>query len=112
MKILVITEQRQGKLNPTSIETLVAARQIADVNSGTVTAVVIGKGVAGIADELAAKNVTEVLLLEHDLLEVYTPDAILSRVKTGHRVEQAGPGSFATHLPSSRFCSETRRINR
>ncbi len=75
MKILVITEQRQGKLNPTSIETLVAARQIADVTSGTVTAVVVGKGVAGIADEVAAKNVTEVLLLEHDLLEVYTPDA-------------------------------------
>jgi electron transfer flavoprotein alpha subunit len=74
MKILVIAEQRQGKWNNTSFETLVAAQQIAKATSGTISALVIGKGVAGLADELAAKNVAEVLLVEHDLLEAYTPD--------------------------------------
>jgi electron transfer flavoprotein alpha subunit len=74
MKLLVITEQRQGKRNNTSFETVVAAQQIAAANSGTVSAVVIGKGVAGLADELAATNVAEVLLVEHDLLDAYTPD--------------------------------------
>src|ERR1700738_4682560 len=83
MKILVIAEQRQGKWNNTSFETLAAAQQIAKDTSSTVSGLVIGKGVAGLAGELAAKNVAEVLLVEHDLLEAYTPDgycAALSQV--------------------------------
>lgn len=75
MKILVITEQRQGKWNNTSFETLVAAQQIAADTASTISAVVIGKGVANFAEDLAAKNIAEVLLVEHDLLESYTPDA-------------------------------------
>src|ERR1700681_4327482 len=74
MKILVITEQRQGKVNNTSFETLAAAQQIAGDTASTVSALVIGKGVAALAGELAAKNVAEVLVVEHDLLEAYTPD--------------------------------------
>jgi len=83
MKILVITELRQGKWNNTSFETLVAAQQIAAATSSTVSALMIGKGVAALAEELAGKNVAEVLLVEHDLLEAYTPDgycAALSQV--------------------------------
>ena len=74
MKILVIAEQRQGRWNNTSFETLAAAQQIAKDASSTVSALVLGKGVARLADELAAKNVAEVLLVQHDLLEAYTPD--------------------------------------
>src|SRR5216683_1732241 len=74
MKILVIAEQRQGKWNNTSFETLAAAQQIAKDTSSTISALVIGKGVAAFADELAAKNAAEVLRVEHDLLEAYTPD--------------------------------------
>ncbi len=74
MKILVIAEQRQGKWNNTSFETLVAAQQIAAATSSTLSALVIGKGVGALAEELAAKNVAEVLLVGHDLLEAYTPD--------------------------------------
>ena len=75
MKILVITEQREGKWNPVSFETLVAAQQIAATQAGShVNAAVIGKGVRGLADELAATQLAEVLLAEHDLLERYTPD--------------------------------------
>lgn len=75
MKILVVTEQRQGKWNNISFETLVAAQQIAAAASSTLSALVIGKGVAALADEVAARNLAEVLLAEHDLLENYTPDA-------------------------------------
>jgi electron transfer flavoprotein alpha subunit len=74
MKILVITEQRQGKWNNTSFETLVAAQQIAADTGSGISAVVLGKGVAHFAEEVAAKNIAEVLLVEHDLLEAYTPD--------------------------------------
>src|ERR1700693_5492157 len=83
MKILVIAEQRQEKWNNTSFETLAAAQQIAKDTSSAVSALVVGKGVAGLADEFAAKNVAEVLLVQHDLLEAYTSDgycAALSQV--------------------------------
>ena len=43
MKLLVIAEQRQGKWNNTSFETLAAAQQIAAATSGTVSAVVVGR---------------------------------------------------------------------
>jgi len=74
MKILVITEQRQGKWNNTSFETLAAAQQMAASSSGSVSAAVVGKGLDALAAELAGKNVAEVLEVEHHLLEPYTPD--------------------------------------
>jgi electron transfer flavoprotein alpha subunit len=89
MKIVVVTEQRQGKWNNASFETLVAAQQIASTASGTISAVVIGKGVAGLAEELAGKNVAEVLLVEHELLENYTPDGYSAALK--QVVEAAKP---------------------
>lgn len=81
MKLLVITEQRQGQWNNTSYETLVAAQQIAGATSGTITAVVVGKGIAALAGELAAKNVADVLVVDHDLLENYTPDGYCTALK-------------------------------
>lgn len=90
MKILVITEQRDGKWNPVSLETLVAAQQIAAAAPGSrVTAAVIGKGVRGLADELAQKQVAEVLLIEHDLLERYTPDGFSIALRQA--IERAQP---------------------
>ncbi len=57
MKILVITEQRQGKWNNTTFETLAAAQQIASALSGMVSGVVVGKSVDALANELAGKNI-------------------------------------------------------
>jgi len=81
MKILVITEQRQGKWNNASFETLAAAQQIAAAASGSVSAAVVGHSVAALAAELAAKDVSEVLQVEHDLLENYTPDGFCVALK-------------------------------
>jgi len=81
MKILVITEQRQGKWNSSSFETLVAAQQIAAAAAGSVSAAVVGKGTDALAAELAVKNVAEVLQVEHDLLENYTPDGFCIALK-------------------------------
>lgn len=74
MKILLITEQRGGKWNKVSFETLAAAQQIAQQAKGTLSGAVIGKGVAALADELSGYQLDEVLLIEHDLLGEYTPD--------------------------------------
>ena len=74
MKILLITEQRDAKWNKVSFETLAAAQQIAQQAKGTLSGAVIGKGVAALADELAGYQLDDVLLVEHGLLEQYTPD--------------------------------------
>ena len=74
MNILLVTEQREGKWNKTCFETLAAAQQISNETKGRLAAAVIGKGVAGLAGELAATKLDEVLLVEHDLLAAYTPD--------------------------------------
>jgi electron transfer flavoprotein alpha subunit len=54
-----------------------------------VSALVIGKGVGALATELAAKNVAEVLQVEHDLLESYTPDGYTVALK--QVIESARP---------------------
>ena len=74
MKILLITEQREGKWNKVTFETLAAAQQIAQQAKGSLSGVVIGKGVAALGEELAGSQLDEVLLVEHDLLERYTAD--------------------------------------
>ncbi|MGH9737743.1 MAG: electron transfer flavoprotein subunit alpha/FixB family protein [Candidatus Acidiferrales bacterium] len=74
MKILLITEQHDARWNRVSFETLAAAQQIAQHTGGSISGVVIGKGMAALADELAGYQLDEVLLVEHDLLEKYTPD--------------------------------------
>src|SRR5207253_7635359 len=89
MKTLVVTELRQGKWNNASFETLAAAQQIAKDTSSAVSALVIGKSVVAFANELASKNVAEVLTVEHDLLEAYTPDGFCVALK--QVVESAKP---------------------
>ncbi len=89
MKILVITELRQGKWNNASFETLAAAQQIGKDTSSAVSALVMGKGVTPFAEELAGKNVAEVLSVEHDLLEAYTPDGYCVALK--QVIESAKP---------------------
>jgi electron transfer flavoprotein alpha subunit len=73
-----------------SFETLVAAGQIAATQPGSrVTAVVIGKGVRVLADELAGKQAGEILVVEHDLLGAYTPDGFTIALRQA--ISQAAP---------------------
>jgi electron transfer flavoprotein alpha subunit len=89
MNILVITEQREAHWNPVSFEALAAAQQIAAQTQSSVAAVVIGKGVRALADELAAYQIAQVLLVEHDLLDRYTPDGFT--VALAQAIAQAKP---------------------
>jgi len=89
LNIVLITEQREGRWNKTSFETLAAAQQLATEQNCTLRAVVIGKGVSALADELATNRLDEVVLVEHDLLEKYTPDGYSLTLK--QVIEQAKP---------------------
>jgi electron transfer flavoprotein alpha subunit len=72
--ILVVAEQRDGKLNRSSWETVAAAQQLGGALTLPVTVLVPGANAASVANELVAAQVTEVLTLAHPALEPYTPD--------------------------------------
>src|SRR5271157_3352118 len=73
--ILVIVEQREGKLNRISWETIAAGQAIAAQTGWTLEAAIVGSGVAAIASEVAAKKLAKVYDVESPRLEPYTPDA-------------------------------------
>jgi electron transfer flavoprotein alpha subunit len=79
--ILVIVEQREGKLNRASWETIAAGQAIAAQTGWTLEAAVLGAGVSGIAGEVAQKKVSKVYEVESAKLEPYTPDAFAHALK-------------------------------
>src|SRR6266705_2922642 len=79
--ILVVVEQRQGKLNRVSWETLVAAQGIATQTGWAVHAAVVGNEVVSVANEIAAKKLNKVFALQSPQLEPYTPDAFVHALK-------------------------------
>ena len=73
--ILVIGEQRGGKLNRATWEAVAGAQQLAAaVGNQPISVLVIGTGLAELAAELAAAAVQEVVTVEDAALEPYTPD--------------------------------------
>ena len=79
--ILVIAEQREGKLNRVSLETIVAAQAIAAETGWAVEAAVFGSGVAAIAGELAGKKLAKVYAIESPKLAKYEPDGTVAALK-------------------------------
>ncbi len=79
--ILVAVEQREGKLNRVSWETITAGQAIAAATGWTLEAAVVGSGIASIAAEVAAKKVAKVYAIESPKLEPYTPDAFADALK-------------------------------
>ena len=73
--ILVIAEQREGKLNRASWEAVAAAQQLA--GGMPIKIVLLGGTTGGAGSELAAANVAEVLVGEDPALASYTPDGFV-----------------------------------
>jgi electron transfer flavoprotein alpha subunit len=79
--ILVVVEQREGKLNRVSWETIAAGQALSADTGWTLEAAVVGKGVGSFASEVAAKKVSKVYAIESPKLEPYTPDAFSAALK-------------------------------
>jgi electron transfer flavoprotein alpha subunit len=79
--ILVVVEQREGKLNRVSWETLVAGQALAAETGWPLEAAVAGNSVGALASEVAGKKVAKVYALENAKLEPYTPDAFVAALK-------------------------------
>jgi electron transfer flavoprotein alpha subunit len=79
--ILVVVEQREGKLNRVSWETLAAGQALAAEMGLTLETAVVGNAVASFANEVAGKKVAKVYAIESPKLEPYTPDAFSAALK-------------------------------
>jgi electron transfer flavoprotein alpha subunit len=79
--ILVVVEQREGKLNRVSSETLVAGQALAKETGWSLEAAVVGSGVGSIVGEIAGKKVSKVYDIESPVLGTYTPDAFSAALK-------------------------------
>jgi electron transfer flavoprotein alpha subunit len=71
--VLVVAEQRDGKLNRASLETIAAAQQ----TGLPIKIAVLGPGTDALAAELAAAAVAEVIVLADQALQPYTPDGFV-----------------------------------
>src|SRR5271170_1007602 len=80
-RILVVAEQREGKLNRVSLETLAAAQAISKETSWPVDVVLPGFHAAALAQELAGYKADKVYGLEGPTLEAYTSDAYVHALK-------------------------------
>ena len=81
MSILVVVEQREGKLNRVSWETLTAGQALAAETGWSLEAAVVGGGIGAITSEVAGKRVAKVYAVENAKLEPYTPDAFVTALK-------------------------------
>src|SRR5690348_13674041 len=79
--ILVVVEQREGKLNRVSWETIAAAQEIAAQTGATLEAAVVGSGIGSIAQEVAGKKLSKVYAIESSRVQPYTPDAFVAALK-------------------------------
>jgi electron transfer flavoprotein alpha subunit len=79
--ILVVAEQREGKLNRVSFETVAAAQQIAKETGWQVEVVLPGSNVGSLASELAQRAVGKIYALEARSLAAYTSDAYVEALK-------------------------------
>ncbi|MGD8882582.1 MAG: electron transfer flavoprotein subunit alpha/FixB family protein [Desulfobacterales bacterium] len=73
--VFAITEQRDGELRKVSFETVSEGRRVADGLGSELTAVVLGSGIDGLAEELKKYGPDKILVGDDPALADYTTDA-------------------------------------
>jgi len=87
--ILAITEQIDGQFRKVTYEALSEGRRVATAMGGSLTVVVLGSGVAPLAEELGKYGADRVLVADNDALADYTTDAYTNVV--GTLIQQESP---------------------
>ena len=87
MSVLLVLEDRGGKITRTSWEAAAAAQKLA--GGADVTAVVIGANTESLAAEAAGRGFSAVIRIEHPLLAQYTADGYVSALH--QLIESAKP---------------------
>ena len=94
--LLVFIEHKGGVANRSSLEAIAAAQALGSQLQQSVSAVVLGADVAGLAQEIAAYDVAKVICATNAKLADYTPDAYADGME--QIVKQVDPSFvFLTH---------------
>ncbi|MCG8480077.1 MAG: electron transfer flavoprotein subunit alpha/FixB family protein, partial [Spirochaetales bacterium] len=72
--VMVIVEERQGTIQPVSLELLGKARELADVRKHNVVAVIAGNGIEALAADAIGCGADRVVVVDHAVLEHYTTE--------------------------------------
>jgi electron transfer flavoprotein alpha subunit len=103
--ILVVVEQREGKLNRVSWETITAGQAIAAATGWTLEAAIVASA-SSIAAEVATKKLAKVYAVESPKIEPYTPDAFAAALKQLLDRQTAQARADAAHLSGARLCPQ------
>lgn len=81
MEIWAIAEHRDNKIKTITWEVLAAGQKLARELDARLSIVILGKEVKTLAQDLANKKVSDVLVGEHDLLANYSPETYVNVLK-------------------------------
>jgi electron transfer flavoprotein alpha subunit len=86
--ILIVTELQGGKLREASYELITLARAVAESSGGETKSLVLGSGVAEVANEFASKGGGETFVVDNEVLADYNVDAWSKSIRAA--VDAAG----------------------
>jgi len=89
MHVWVVAEVEQGELSPISFELLGAARDLADLLGVRVEAVLLGKGVGELAEQLGWRGANTVYVVEDDRLAEYRTEEYAAAL--GRLIKEKNP---------------------
>ena len=104
--ILVIVEQREGKLNRVSWETITAGQALAAETGWTLEAAVVGSGVTTLGQRSRRQEGREGLRRRVAEARALHARCFRRRAEAIHRIETAQAGADAAHLSGARFCPQ------
>ena len=102
--ILVIAEQRDGKLNRATWEAIAAAQRW--LRRQPIKVAVLGRALGDVADELAAAGVAEVLTVEHPALAHVHAGRLRAGARAGRRSRSRRLRAAAAHVSDARLCAD------
>lgn len=76
--VLVFCEQREGVLKKVAFEALLLGYQIAERKSDELVAVILGKDISPLGQEIVRFGANKVITVDHPTLNFYSPDAYAS----------------------------------
>ena len=98
--VLVVLEQRDGKLHKMALEALAAAQQFGAELSLPVFAAILGSGVEALAQTLAGYKLDKIHAVDHELLKDYTADGYTVALR----------GLIETHRPTYAIFPHTYQV--
>ena len=107
--ILVVAEQREGKLNRVSLETIAGAQAISKETGWPVEVVVAGNALDAVAAGVGREEGRQAFTpLKRPPSAAYTSDAYVFALKSLSLEQAAQAGADAAHLPGARLCPAPR----